>query len=45
MLLTIYGSDGMKQADIAADNNSTQVKEVQGDNVLNLSFTYYENLP
>ncbi len=42
MLLTIYDSDGLHRADIAADDSSTQQKEVQGDNVLVLSFTHYE---
>ena len=44
MLLSIYDSIGIKQADIAADDSSTQVKEVQGDNVLTLSFTHYANI-
>lgn len=42
MLLTIYDKNGNKRADIAAGDSSTQDKEVQGDNVLTLSFTYYE---
>ena len=41
MLLTIYDKGGLRRADIAADDSSTQQKEVQGDNVLSLSFTHY----
>ena len=44
MLLSIYDSNGIKKAEIAADDSSTQVKEIQGDNVLTLSFTYYEHI-
>lgn len=44
MLLTIYDSYGLRRADIAADDSSTQQKEVQGDNVLTLSFTHYEHI-
>lgn len=44
-MITIYGSDGIAKAQIAADDNSTQVKEIQGDNVLTLSFTSYEHIP
>lgn len=45
MLLTIYDSKGDKRADIAAEDSSTQQKEVQGDNVLTLSFTHYAHIP
>ena len=34
MLLTIYDKAGVKRADVAANDSSTQMKEVQGDNVL-----------
>lgn len=44
MLLSIYDSEGIKKAEIAADDSSTQVKEIQGDNVLTLSFTHYEHI-
>ena len=44
-MLTIYDSNGIKKADIAADDSSTQMKEVQGDNVLTLSFTHYAHIP
>ena len=41
MLLTIYDKAGNKRADVAVNDSSTQSKEVQGDNVLSLSFSYY----
>lgn len=41
-MLTIYNSNGQKKVDVPTDDNSTQVKEIQGDNVLTLSFTLYE---
>ena len=44
MLLTIYDKNGNRRADIAAGDGSTQSKEVQGDNVLTLSFTHYEHI-
>jgi hypothetical protein len=44
MVITIYDKDGTKKADIAVDDSSTQTKEVQGDNVLALTFTYWEHL-
>ncbi len=44
-MLTLYDKYGAVRADIAADDSSTQVKEVQGDNVLTLSFTHYEHVP
>lgn len=44
MVLTIYDKYGQVKAGVAADDSSTQQKEVQGDNVLTLSFTYYEHI-
>lgn len=44
MLLTIYDRYGQVKAEVAASDSSTQQKEVQGDNVLTLSFTHYEHL-
>lgn len=44
MVLTIYDKYGQVKAGVAADDSSTQQKEVQGDNVLALSFTYYEHI-
>lgn len=43
-MITTYGSDGIAKAQIATDDNSTQVKEIQGDNILTLSFTLYEHI-
>ena len=45
MLLTIYDKAGTKRADVAVNDSSTQSKEVQEDNVLSLSFSYYDFLP
>lgn len=45
MLLTIYDKAGTKRAGVAVNDSSTQSKEVQGDNVLSLSFSYYAFLP
>lgn len=45
MVLTIYDSKGNKRADIAAEDSSTQQKEVQGDNILTLSFKHYAHIP
>ena len=44
MVLTIYDKYGQVKAEVAADDSSTQQKEMQGDNVLALSFTYYEHI-
>lgn len=44
MVITIYGSDGRRKADISPNDSSTQQKAVQGDNVLALSFTHYEHI-
>lgn len=45
MLLTIYDRYGQKKAEVAVNDSSTQQKEIQGDNVLTLSFTHYEHVP
>lgn len=45
MLLTIYDRNSQVRAEVAANDSSTQQKEIQGDNVLTLSFTYYECIP
>ena len=42
MLLTLYDSYGNIKARIEPDESSTQDKEIQGDNLLKLSFTLYE---
>ena len=44
MLLTIFDRYNQKRADICPNENSTQSKEVQGDNILALSFTLYEHI-
>lgn len=41
MLLTLYDNIGNVKARIAPDESSTQDKEIQGDNLLKLSFTLY----
>lgn len=45
MVLTIYDKYGTARTDILPGDGSTQQKEVQGDNVLTLSFTHYEHIP
>ncbi len=45
MVLTIYDKYGAKRAVVSPGDSSTQQKEVQGDNVLTLSFTHYEHIP
>jgi len=45
MLLTIYDKAGTKRAGVAVNDSSTQSKEVQGENVLSLSFSYYAFVP
>ncbi len=42
MLLTLFDRYGNVKAEIEPDNSSTQEKEIQGDNLLKLSFTLYE---
>lgn len=39
MLIKIYDKTGKLKAELSPENSSTQVKEIQGDNVLSLSFT------
>ncbi|MDO4164057.1 MAG: hypothetical protein Q4D56_06685 [Bacteroides sp.] len=41
-MLTIYDSLGNKQAEIEPNDSSSQSKEVQSDNELNLTFTHYD---
>lgn len=43
-MVTIYGSDGTVKIQAPCDDNSTQEQELQGDNVLTLSFTLYEHV-
>ena len=42
MLLTVYDSSRQAKAVLSPDDSSTQVKAIQSDNVLTLSFTLYE---
>ena len=42
MVLTLFDSAGKSKAEIAPDDSSVQEKEIQGDNLLKLSFTLYE---
>lgn len=42
MLITIYDSAGTPKVELSPNDNSTQVKEVQGDSVLTLSFSHYD---
>lgn len=44
-MITIYGSDGTVRLQAPCDDSSTQSKELQGDNVLALSFTLYAHVP
>ena len=44
MLLTLYDQEGSVKTTLSPNDRSTQDKEVQGDNVLNLSFTLYEHV-
>lgn len=41
-MLTLYDRYGQSKAEISVSDSSTQDKEIQGDNVLSLSFTLYE---
>ena len=44
MVITIYGQNGDVKAELAVNDSSTQVKEVQGENVLSLSFSYWDRI-
>lgn len=43
MLLTVFDRYNQKRTDLSP-NNGTQVKEIQADNILTLSFTLYEHV-
>lgn len=43
-MVTIYDRSGNPRAELAPNDHSTQVKAIQGDNVLALSFTLYEHV-
>lgn len=44
MLITIYDKVGNPKVELSPNNSSTQVREIQGDSVLTLSFTHYEHI-
>lgn len=44
MLITMLDKSGRPKAEISPDDNSTQTKEIQGDNVLALSFTHHDHI-
>ena len=44
MLITIYDSSGKSKAELSPNDSSTQVKEIQGDSILTLSFTHYDHI-
>lgn len=45
MLLTVFDRYNQKRTDLSPNDNGTQVKEIQADNILTLSFTLYEHVP
>ena len=44
MLLTVFDRYNQKRTDLSPNDNGTQVKEIQADNILTLSFTLYEHI-
>lgn len=44
MVITIYDRVGNFKAEVSPSDSSTQVKEIQGDNVLTLSFTHHGHI-
>ena len=44
MLITIYDKVGNPKVELSPNDSSTQATEIQGDNVLTLSFTHYEHI-
>lgn len=44
MLLTVFDRYNQKRTDLSPKDNGTQVKEIQADNILTLSFTLYEHV-
>lgn len=43
-MIILYDSKGNRKVEVAPGDSSTQVKEVQGDNILTLSFTHYAHI-
>lgn len=44
MPITIYDKVGKPKVELSPNDSSTQATEIQGDNVLTLSFTHYEHI-
>lgn len=44
MLITLRDKSGLAKTSISPSDSSSQEKEIQGDNVLSLSFTLYEHI-
>ncbi|MDE5979752.1 MAG: hypothetical protein K2G84_06955 [Muribaculaceae bacterium] len=44
MLITIFDKSGSPKAEISPGDNSTQTKEIHGDNVLALSFIHHDHI-
>ena len=44
MPITIYDKVGNPKVELSPNDSSTQATEIQGDNVLTLSFTHYEHI-
>ena len=44
MLITIYDKVGNPKVELSPNDSSTQAMEIQGDNVLTLSFIHYEHI-
>ncbi|MCH5236988.1 MAG: hypothetical protein J1E95_04230 [Muribaculaceae bacterium] len=42
MLIKIYNSKGIEQAELSPNDNSTLAEEIQGDSILSLSFTHFD---
>ncbi len=43
-MVIIYDRNGKVKAEVSADDNSVQVKEIEGDNELSLSFKHYGHI-
>lgn len=44
MVIKIYDKEGNEKAEVSPNDNSTQVTEIEGDDVLSLSFRHYGNI-
>lgn len=45
MIITIFNASGHEKVKVSPNDSSTQSQEIQGDNVLSLSFTLHECVP